>query len=150
MTAFSAPLSDNHIVRMERPVEDAGHNETTSLLDRHEQEHEELSNGSASIFAVAKFVPFALFASLAIAATSATTVFAYASLICRDPTHCQNTESSDYAAAVAFAVFLSNVAGTFALGPLGQLVTRYRAGAMWVWVVCRAASVAVLALGGVY
>jgi hypothetical protein len=135
---------------MERPTEDAGLEETTSLLNRHEGAHGETPDGVVNASTAAKVIPFALLASLAIAVTSATTVFAYASLICRDPAHCQGAESSDYAAAVAVAVFLANIAGTFALGPLGQLVTRHQAGAMWVWIIFRAASVVVLALGGMY
>ncbi|KAH8723044.1 major facilitator superfamily domain-containing protein [Phaeosphaeriaceae sp. PMI808] len=132
---------------MERPSEDAAYEETTSLLDRHEQENGKVTGGYVGVTEAVKVIPFALLASLAIAVTSATMVFAYASLICRDPAHCQDAESSDYAASVAVAVFLANVAGTFALGPLGQLVTKYRAAAMWVWIICRALSVAVLALG---
>ena len=135
---------------MERLADDAGLEETTALLDGYEREHGEVADDSVNVSAATKVIPFALLASLAIAVTSATTVFAYASLICRDPDHCRDAESSDYAAAVAVAVFLANVAGTFALGPLGQLVTRYRERAMWVWIICRAASVAVLALGGAY
>ena len=135
---------------MERLAENAGHEETTSLLHRHTHGNEQIIESSADVSAAVKVLPFALLASLAIAVTSATTIYAYASLICHDPTHCQSAESNEYATAVAVAVFFANIAGTFALGPLGQLVTKYRAGAMWVWIICRASSVAVLALGGAY
>jgi hypothetical protein len=135
---------------MEPPTDNTGPDESDPLFDRHEQEYGEVQDDSVVLSTATNIIPFALLASLAIAVTSATTVFAYASLICRDPTHCQNAESSDYAAAVAVATFLANLAGTFALGPLGRLITKYRLGALWVWIICRASSVAVLALGGMY
>ncbi|POS71306.1 hypothetical protein DHEL01_v210296 [Diaporthe helianthi] len=48
-------------------------------------------------------------ASVGMAATAATTVFAYALIMCEDPAHCQGEEKAAYAGAVALAVGIANL-----------------------------------------
>jgi hypothetical protein len=95
-----------------------------------------------------RVLPLSLLASLAMAITSATTIFAYAELICDDPAHCRESESNAYAAAVATAVCISNICGTLTLGPLERLVKKNQKAGLMIWLLFRASSVAVLAVGG--
>ncbi|KAI1176306.1 MFS general substrate transporter [Nemania sp. FL0916] len=61
-------------------------------------------------------------ASVAIAATAATTVYAYAFILCKDPTHCQDGEDASYAGATALATVIANGCGILALGPLQKIM----------------------------
>ncbi|GAB1319230.1 hypothetical protein MFIFM68171_09440 [Madurella fahalii] len=93
---------------------------------------------------VHRALPLALSVSLAMAATAATEVYAYAVIICADPTHCREYEQLSYAGAVALATGIANVCGTLALGPLqGVMKTNPKAGLL-AWIVCRATNVAIL------
>jgi hypothetical protein len=95
-----------------------------------------------------RILPIALSASLGMAATAATTVFAYAAIVCADPSHCKAEEQGKYAGAVALATGVSNICGVLALGPLqSSLKGRLKLGLIF-WLVSRATSVAVLAVGG--
>lgn len=97
-----------------------------------------------------KLLPLALLAALAIAATSATSVFAYASLLCRDPRHCGDDERGVYAGAVALATTLANICGLLLLGPLERISRKSQTRGLMLWLVCRSSSVLLLALGGQY
>ena len=92
-------------------------------------------------------LPLALLAALAMAATAATTVFAYANLLCRDPTHCQDAEQNLYAGAVAVATIVANIGALIVLGPLENLSKINGKAGLILWLACRAMSVTVLAFG---
>ena len=89
-----------------------------------------------------------LLASLGMAATIATTIYAYANLLCANPKACKDGEQSAYAAVVAIANGIAHTVAILILGPLEHLVkTQLKAG-LALWIVCRAASVLCLVIGG--
>lgn len=90
----------------------------------------------------------ALSTSIAMAATAATTVFAYAVILCEDPQQCKNEEKSAYAGAVALAAGIANVCGILALGPLQYAVQLNVKYGLLFWITSRGTSVAILALAG--
>lgn len=92
-------------------------------------------------------LPLAFLAALGMAATAATSIFAYASLLCKEPTHCQKSEQSRYAKSVALAVTIANVCGLLVLGSLEKLSRNHRKVGLALWVICRSLSVVVLAVG---
>ncbi len=128
--------------------------ETRSLLSDHARRESTHQNyeapaispppDSISHFAV---LPLALLAALAMAATAATTLFAYATLLCEDPTHCKNSERNIYAGSVAVAACFASVCSLLALGSLGRLSKMNHTAGLALWLVCRSMSVVMLALG---
>ncbi|GMF95864.1 unnamed protein product [Aspergillus oryzae] len=70
-----------------------------------------------------QFLPVSLLASLGMAATVATTIYAYADLLCTDPTACEDTEQSAYAAVVAIANGIAHTVAILILGPLQHLAS---------------------------
>lgn len=82
------------------------------------------------------------------AATAATTVFAYAVILCEEPAHCRDDEKGSYAGAVALAAGIANVCGILALGPLQHAVQLNAKYGLFFWLMSRATSVAILALAG--
>lgn len=93
-------------------------------------------------------LPIALLAALALATTSATEIFAYADLLCKNPTHCHDDEKTNYARAVAMAVIIANVCALLALGPLAEICSKNHKICLTLWLVCRSMNVATLAFGG--
>ena len=94
------------------------------------------------------FLPLALISALAMAATAATSIFVYATLLCKDPTACTDPESNVYAGEVALFTAIANVCGLLAVGPLERFSKRSRRGGLCLWIVIRSMSVVSLALGG--
>ncbi|KAE8367006.1 hypothetical protein BDV27DRAFT_170276 [Aspergillus caelatus] len=94
-----------------------------------------------------QFLPVSFLASLGMAATVATTIYAYADLLCTDPTACEDSEQSAYAAVVAIANGLAHTIAILILGPLQHLVNRYLRAGLFLWIICRAASVVCLVIG---
>ncbi|EGD88893.2 hypothetical protein H113_03848 [Trichophyton rubrum MR1459] len=95
-----------------------------------------------------RVLPISLLASLGMAATIATTIYAYANLLCANPKACKDGEQSAYAAVVAIANGIAHTVAILILGPLEHLVkTQLKAG-LALWIVCRAASVLCLVIGG--
>lgn len=94
-----------------------------------------------------RVLPLALLASLAMASTAATTLFAYAALLCKDSQHCGENETSRYAGFVAGATSISNIIGMAALGYLQKVAAKGRAGLV-LWLVCRSMSIVMLLVGG--
>lgn len=82
------------------------------------------------------------------AATAATSVFAYAFLLCDIPTECKNSERSSYAGVVATAICIANVCGLLVLGSMENLSKRNHKIGILLWLLCRSLSIVVLALGG--
>lgn len=95
-----------------------------------------------------RVLPLALSASMAMAATAATTVYAYAFILCDDPLHCKEQEQGRYAGAVALATGIANACGIMTLGPLREAVKHNPKFGMFFWLLCRATSVALLAVAG--
>lgn len=132
--------------------------ETASLLsDTGSDEAAVLSNGyrqkkvSARIIPeryIHRVLPLALSASVAMAATAATTVYGYAVIMCADPAHCKDDERGSYAGAVALAAGIANVCGILALGPLQDAIGFHPKAGLFFWLLSRAMSVAVLAVAG--
>jgi hypothetical protein len=93
-------------------------------------------------------LPIPFLAALGMAATAATTIFAYATLLCKDPKSCDDSEQKGYAGYVALSVSIANICSMLVLGSLEKLSRRHRKAGLALWIVCRSMSVAVLALGG--
>ncbi|KAK7530970.1 uncharacterized protein J3D65DRAFT_143793 [Phyllosticta citribraziliensis] len=102
---------------------------------------------TAEIPAGYKAMPVSFLASCAMAATAASTVYAYAHILCHDASRCADKEKAAYASAVALATTIANVCGLVAVGIYQRLPTR---GALALWVGLRAGSVVVLSAGGVF
>jgi hypothetical protein len=98
-------------------------------------------------FAPEYVLPIALLAALAMASTAATAYFAYATLLCENPRHCKDGETSRYAGFVAGATCIANVFGMLALGYLQKLAMNSRLGLM-LWMICRSMSAVMLLVGG--
>jgi len=94
-----------------------------------------------------RVLPIALSASVAMAATAATTVYAYAVIICANPAHCEGKQSA-YAGSVALATAIANVCGILALGPLQEAIKTNPKAGLFFWLVSRAMSVIVLGVAG--
>ncbi|KAH7303237.1 hypothetical protein B0I35DRAFT_333669, partial [Stachybotrys elegans] len=92
-------------------------------------------------------LPIALVAALAMASTAATAYFAYATLLCKDPRHCSDTEMSRYAGFVAAVTCISNLLGILALGPLQSIAAANRHLGLLIWMLCRPMSAVMLLLG---
>jgi len=137
--------------------------ETTSLLDPTQSLECEnnrprtrrpltLNNSHSQKLTVNPFsvLPIAFLTALGMAATATTSIYAYASLLCKNPTHCQKSERNLYAGSVALAVSIANLCSLLALGPLEKLSRTHRKLGLVLWILCRSMSVVMLALGGSY
>lgn len=93
-------------------------------------------------------LPIALLAALAMASTAATSYFAFATLLCKDPQHCQGDETVKYAGFVAIATCTANILGMSSLGHLQKLSTTNRRLGLLLWMVCRSMSAVALLAGG--
>ncbi|OJJ45952.1 hypothetical protein ASPZODRAFT_167648 [Penicilliopsis zonata CBS 506.65] len=120
-------------------------NDQGSINAMHETESQPLLQKNGLTVGHARLLlPIALLASLGITATAATSVFAYAYLLCADPTHCQNEERAAYAGTLALATTVANVCAILAVGPLHLLGRRNAVASLLLWFGARGASVAVL------
>lgn len=97
--------------------------------------------------AAGQVLPLALLAALAMAATAATTIFAYASLLCTVPTKCRNAERNVYAGTVAVATLIANGCGLLFLGALARLARHNHEMGLKLWFALRSMSVVMLAVG---
>jgi hypothetical protein len=127
--------------------------ETTALLDNGMYtpscyDHEAAPNEDST--RPEYILPIPLLTSLAMASTSATAYFAYATLLCKDPQHCEGSEISRYAGFIAGATCIANLLGMSALGFLQQLMTTNRKLGLLLWMLCRSLSATMLLLGGEY
>ena len=126
--------------------------EASRLLDAHEPTEEsnlESEEPGGNIVAIGIAVlPVPLLAALAMAATAATTIYAYADLMCKDATRCKDTERNSYARTVAVAMTIANICPLLTLGTMAKISKRSQKVGLVAWIVCRSMSVAVLALGG--
>ncbi|KAI0886473.1 major facilitator superfamily domain-containing protein [Annulohypoxylon maeteangense] len=93
-----------------------------------------------------RVLPIALLASLAMASTAATALFAYATLLCKDPQHCRDDETRRYSSFAAGAISISNIVGMLALGYLQKAAAKGKLGLM-LWMVARSMSVVMLLVG---
>lgn len=125
--------------------------ETTALLENeagHVASPELTAGPTEQEFASEYALPVALLAALAMASTSATAYFAYATLVCKDPQHCEGGETSRYAGFVAGATCIANILGMSALGYLQKLATTNRKLGLLLWMLCRSMSAVMLLVGG--
>lgn len=95
-------------------------------------------------------LPVALFCSMGMAATSATTIFAYETLLCKDPRDCSPDEKERYSATVALSAAIANFCAIVALWLLPLLPQGNPKASLYFWLASRASSVAVLAIGGLF
>lgn len=110
--------------------------------------HGNTTNPRASHSLVAHhFLPIPLLAALAMSSTAATAYFASATLLCKDPRHCEAGEISKYAGFIAVAISASNALGIMALGYLQKVATNRRLGLM-LWMLCRSMCPVMLLVGG--
>ena len=93
-------------------------------------------------------LPLAFTSALAMAATAATSIYAYATLLCKDSMNCSDSERNIYSGSVALATTIANICGLFAVGPLQRISERSRRVGLGLWIVVRSTSVIALALGG--
>ncbi|KAI0455777.1 major facilitator superfamily domain-containing protein [Xylaria acuta] len=81
------------------------------------------------------------------ASTAATSYFAFATLLCKDPQRCQGDETVKYAGFVAVATCTANILGMTSLGHLQKLSATNRRLGLLLWMVCRSMSAVVLLVG---
>ncbi|OTA66118.1 MFS general substrate transporter [Hypoxylon sp. EC38] len=134
---------------------DEHHGEATLGGEVHADETTPLNHGIRPKNSALKVIPdeyvhrvlfLALSASVAMAATAATTVYAYAVITCADPAHCKDDERGAYAGAVAVATGIANTCGILALGPLQEAVKSNPKAGLLFWLVSRATSIIILAI----
>lgn len=92
-------------------------------------------------------LPLALLAALAVATTAATSIYAYAELLCQDPTQCEGREQNKYARVVAVAALIANLSGLLVLGPLEGISRSNHTVGLALWFILRLLSVVFLATG---
>ncbi|OTB04091.1 hypothetical protein M426DRAFT_59212 [Hypoxylon sp. CI-4A] len=92
-------------------------------------------------------LPIALITALAMASTAATAYFAYATLLCEDPDHCGDEETSKFAGFVAGATCVSNALGMSTLGYLQKKAVTHRKLGLLLWILCRSMSPVMLFIG---
>ncbi|GAW20399.1 hypothetical protein ANO14919_099050 [Xylariales sp. No.14919] len=97
--------------------------------------------------AIRLVLPIAFTAAFAIAATSATTVYAYAAILCDNPNQCEDGDRSSYTAAVALASFIANATGIVAVGFLRQWAESRPTSGLCLWLAGRALGVGILFVG---
>lgn len=95
-----------------------------------------------------RVLPVAFLSAIAMSSTAATAYYAYASLLCRDPSHCEGDETSRYAGFVAVTTCVSNTLGVIALGPLQTMVKKHRILGIVLWQGTRSMSPIMLLTGG--
>lgn len=125
--------------------------ETTSEPEREpllQGEAGEASEAATSAPQIPGVLPVAFAAAFAIAATSATTIFAYAIIICEDPAHCKDGEQSHYSGASAFAASMANVLGIVTITVLGRWVQSQPRLGLGVWLASRGIGIIIVAIGG--
>jgi hypothetical protein len=131
---------------------DPGHNsETTVLLQTAANEPPTSHPPSLppkNTIAPEYFLPIAFIAAVAMASTSATSYYAYATILCSDPRHCEGAETSRYASLVAISTCIANMLGMSALGYLQKLVILNQKRGMLLWMLCRSMSAVMLFVGG--
>ena len=140
----SRPNRYIHIADMSHVTDTS--NENTPLVTQKDQDEDE--HVVIPEKCVSRILPLALAAAMAIAATSATSVYAYADILCADPAHCKEEEKTVYAGAVALATTIANVCGILALGPLQSFIKTRPRGGLLFWLCSRAASVMILFVAG--
>lgn len=99
---------------------------------------------------IARVLPIAFAAAFAIAATSATAVFAYARLMCKDAANCDQDEKKRYAGVVALATTIANVCGVLAVGLLREYTASQPKLGLFFWLTCRGVSIGFLVAGGTW
>jgi hypothetical protein len=119
--------------------------ETEPLLSQSEAIQDTIQDSWNAAY---RTLPVALLASLGMAATTATTIYAYATLLCEDPTSCIDGEQSSYAAAVTIASGIAHAVAIMILGPMERLIKKHLYAGLLIWTVCRATSVLCLVVGG--
>ena len=107
-----------------------------------------LSQPGITSYSTEHVLPIALLAALAMASTAATAYFAYATLLCKDPTHCQDSETGAFAVLVAVATCVATLFGMLVLGHLQKLSMANPEAGLLLWIICRSMSVVMLILGG--
>ncbi|EAW11031.1 uncharacterized protein ACLA_066670 [Aspergillus clavatus NRRL 1] len=118
--------------------------ETEPLLSRSEAIRDTIQDTRNAAY---RTLPVAFLASLGMAATTATTIYAYANLLCEDPTSCKDGEQSAYAAAVAIASGIAHAVAIMILGPMERVIKKHLRAGLLIWIVCRATSVLCLVIG---
>lgn len=90
----------------------------------------------------------ALSAAVGMAATAATTVYAYGVIMCVNPAHCSEGEKGAFAGSLAISTAIANVCGVVILGPLQHTIRFNPKLGLSVWLISRASSIGVLAVAG--
>lgn len=93
-------------------------------------------------------LPIALISALAVAATAATQIHAYATLVCKDARNCDQEESRRLASAVAVATTAANICALLSLRGFQALSQRHSQWGLFIWLLVRCLSVGALSLGG--
>jgi hypothetical protein len=81
------------------------------------------------------------------AATGASQVYTYATLLYRDPQHCQAAEQHNFSSVVAAATSVANMCSLLALGSFEKVSRRSCKQGLVIWLVVRTMSIGALALG---
>ncbi|KUJ23218.1 MFS general substrate transporter [Mollisia scopiformis] len=92
-------------------------------------------------------LPIAFFASFSMAITNPSTLFAYATLLCKDALACQKEEENSYSGTFAASTAVTNLCGILVLGILPLLRRMSTKAPLYFWLISRAHSVGFLMLG---
>ncbi|KAI0143694.1 hypothetical protein GGR57DRAFT_518171 [Xylariaceae sp. FL1272] len=95
----------------------------------------------------ASVLPIALLSALALAATAVTQIYTYATMLCKDAHHCNESESRMFAASVAIATTVANACALFPVGFFEALCKRHTRLGLGTWITIRSFSVISLVLG---
>ncbi|KAI0419769.1 hypothetical protein F5X98DRAFT_333914 [Xylaria grammica] len=95
----------------------------------------------------AAVLPIALISALAVAATAATQIYAYESMLCKDAHHCDDSERRAFAASVAIATAVANVCALLSIRMFEALGKDHLRLGLGIWLLVRSLSVVALALG---
>jgi len=98
----------------------------------------------------ASALPLSFISALALAATAATKIYAYAAILCRDPSHCDDDERRKFAASVAIAATIGNAFALFTLSGFEALGKRNSQISLAIWLFLRSLSDGALVLGGMW
>jgi hypothetical protein len=95
-----------------------------------------------------RVLPIAFSVALAMSSSAATAYYAYATLLCKDSSHCKGDETSKYAQFIAATTSVSNLLGMILLGPLQALMNKNPIYGLILWQLTRSISPIMLLTGG--
>ncbi|KAI0182492.1 hypothetical protein EV127DRAFT_378663 [Xylaria flabelliformis] len=135
-------MDDSFIESVETPLlQPRRLHSDTSTEDVRNSKFHDFTHSPASV------LPLSLLSALALASTSATQIYTYAVIICRDPRRCDEDERRKFSASVAIATTAASVCAIFSLRGFEALCKRTTRVGPTIWLAVRSLSVLMLNLG---